>query len=248
MSTTSNNYLGVIAALALLALSICFIGFGCDPNSVNQFSNNQIAGTQTVQAIDQNGQTVRIVMVSPSKSEEYGTSTHIKREVKIARIVSPFGVSAGEVIAKQEPMKLSTNKDGGIDATTGGFRWTLFDSIWMWIKNMFWFGILGGAILLILYFVFPAAKPIIGMIGRAISSVIPVVGSITERITAGLKWKKPAVEIIKSGQKFKEDIDKNVGDFTPEQKIKIKKIFNEAHEKGQDKDTQKFVKDVKNDI
>jgi len=244
MSTTSNNYLGVIVGIALLALSICFIGFGCDPNSVNQFSNNQIAGTQTVQAIDQNGQTVRIVMVSPSKSEEYGTSTHIKREVKIARIISPFGVSAGEVIAKQEPMKLSTNKDGGIDATTGGFRWTLFDSIWMWIKNMFWFGILGGAILLILYFVFPAAKPIIGMIGRAISSVIPVVGSITERITAGLKWKKPLTQVITGGQNYKQAINAST-DLTPDQKKIVIELFRTEMMKEQDKESQTTVKTIK---
>jgi len=244
MSTTSNNYLGVIVGIALLALSICFIGFGCDPNSVNQFSNNQIAGTQTVQAIDQNGQTVRIVMVSPSKSEEYGTSTHIKREVKIARIISPFGVSAGEVIAKQEPMKLSTNKDGGIDATTGGFRWTLFDSIWMWIKNMFWFGILGGAILLILYFAFPAAKPIIGMIGRAISSVIPVIGSITERIAAGLKWKRPLEQVIVGGQNYKQAINAST-DLTPDQKKIVIELFRTEMMKEQDKESQTTVKTIK---
>jgi len=237
----SGKYLGIIVGLALLVMSACFIAGGCDPNA-----DPKTTGPQTIEAIDQNGQTVRIVMQTPSREEHYGSSTHIKREVKIARIVSPFGVSAGEVIAKQEPMKLSTSKEGCIDATTGGFRWTLFDSIWMWIKNLFWFGILGGAILLILYFVFPAAKPIIGMIGRAIGSVIPIVGSVTERISAGLKWKKPAVELVRAGQTFKEDIDKE--DFTDEQKVKIKKMFNEAHQKVQDGATQKFVKETKTEL
>jgi len=195
----NSNYLGIVIGVVLLSLSVYFIG--CEKDKVNPKQNEQLAS-----AIDENGQIVKIVMITPSREEHYGTSTHIEREVKIRRLVSPFGVSAGEVIAKQEPMKLTTNKEGGIDATTGGFRWTLFDSIWMWIKNLFWFGILGGAILLILYFVFPAAKPIIGMIGRAIGSVIPFVGSMVERISAGIRWKKPLVETVKSGQSFKQSV------------------------------------------
>ena len=238
MSQNSNNYLGVIVAIALLALSAVFISSGCDPNKITD------AKSQEFNATDQNGQIVRIVMTTPSREEHYGTSTHIEREVKIARIISPFGVSAGEVIAKQEPMKLTTNKEGGIDATTGGFRWTLFDSIWMWIKNLFWFGILGGAILLILYFVFPAAKPIIGMIGRAIGSVIPFVGSIIERISAGIKWKKPLVETVKSGQSFKQAI-KNSTDLTPDQKKTVTDIFRAEMMKGQDKDSQTTIKTIK---
>jgi len=141
-------------------------------------------------------------------------------------------------------MKLSTNKEGGIDATTGGFRWTLFDSIWMWIKNLFWFGILGGAILLILYFVFPAAKPIIGMIGRAIGSIIPIVGSVTERISAGFKWKKPLTQTIVGAQRYKQAI-KDSTELTPEQKKIVVELFRTEMMKEQDKDAQKTIKTIK---
>jgi hypothetical protein len=238
MSTT-NTTLGVIIGITLLAMSALMIASGCDPSKVKDPAQE----TQMT-AIDQNGQTVRIIMQTPSREEHYGTSTHIKRTVKIARIVSPFGVSAGEVIAKQEPMKLSTNKDGGIDATTGGFRWTLFDSIWMWIKNLFWFGILGGAILLILYFVFPAAKPIIGMIGRAIGSIIPIFGSIIERISAGLKWKKPLEQVVVGGQSFKTAINAH-SDLTPDQKKIVTELFRTEMMKEQDKDAQTTIKTIK---
>jgi len=236
----SGKYLGIIVGIVLLALSAVFIATGCDPS--NDPTTEQ--KTQTIDAIDQYGQTVRIVMQTPSKEEHIGSSTHVKRKVSMVRIMSPFGVSAGEVIAKQEPMKLSTNKEGGIDASTGGFRWTLFDSIWMWIKNIFWFGILGGAILLILFFVFPAARPIIGMIGRAIGSIIPIFGSIIERISAGLKWKKPLEQTISGGQSFKTAIA-NSTDLTPDQKKTVTEIFKTEMMKEQDKDAQKTVKTIK---
>jgi len=238
---SNSNYLGILVAVALLALSLTFINSGCDQKDVKDQQN-----TQQFSAVDQDGQVVRIVMVTPSREEHYGTSTHVKREVKMARIMSPFGVSAGEVIAKQEPMKLSTNKEGGIDATTGGFRWTIFDSIWLWIKNLFWFGILGGAILLILYFVFPAAKPVIGMIGRAISSIIPVVGSVTERITAGMKWKRPLEQVVVANQHFKEAINSS-SDLTPDQKKAVIEVFRTEMMKEQDKDSQKTIKTIKLD-
>jgi|18_taG_2_1085343.scaffolds.fasta_scaffold02120_7 hypothetical protein len=232
----SGKCLGIIVGIALLALSVCFIA--CEPK------NAPDQGAQTITAIDQNGQTVRIIMQTPLREEHIGTSTHVEREVKIRRIMSPFGVSAGEVIAKQEPMKLTTNDKGEIEATTGGFRWTLFDSIWMWIKNLFWFGIFGGAILLILYFVFPAAKPIIGMIGRAIGSIIPIFGSIIERISAGLRWKKPLEQVVVANQNFKTAINAHT-DLTPDQKKVVIELFRTEMMKEQDKDAQTTVKTIK---
>jgi len=234
-----SNYLGIAIAFVLLGLSVAFINFGCDPIKSPTEQNRQLA---TV--IDENGQTVQILMITPSREEHYGTSTEIEREVSIARIMSPFGVSAGEVIAKQEPMKLTTNKEGGIDATTGGFRWTIFDSIWLWIKNLFWFGILGGAIMLILYFVFPAAKPIIGGIFRAVGSIVPIFGSIIERITAGLKWKAPLEQTVKSAQNYKQAINDST-DLTPDQKKAVINLFRTEMMKGQDEDSQKTVKTIK---
>jgi len=90
---SNSNYLGILVAVALLALSLTFINSGCDQKDVKDQQN-----TQQFSAVDQDGQVVRIVMVTPSREEHYGTSTHVKREVKMARIMSPFGVSAGEVI------------------------------------------------------------------------------------------------------------------------------------------------------
>ncbi|MBT6051351.1 MAG: hypothetical protein HOG49_31505 [Candidatus Scalindua sp.] len=235
----SGKYLGIIVGIVLLALSACFIAGGCDPNSGTE--NN---GSQTIEAIDQHGQTVRIVMQTPSREEHIGTSTHVQRKVSMVRIMSPFGVSAGEVIAKQEPMTLHKNKKGELDVSTGGFRWTLFDSIWMWIKNIFWFGILGGAILLILFFVFPAARPIIGMIGRTIGSIIPIFGSIIERISAGLKWKKPLEQVVVANQNFKTAINANEN-LTPDQKKVVIDLFKTEMMKEQDKDAQTTVKTIK---
>jgi len=111
---------------------------------------------------------------------------------------------------------------------------------------LFWFGILGGAILLILYFVFPAAKPVIGMIGRAISSIIPVVGSVTERITAGMKWKRPLEQVVVANQHFKEAINSS-SDLTPDQKKAVIEVFRTEMMKEQDKDSQKTIKTIKLD-
>ena len=234
----NSNYLGIFIGVLLLVVSAYFI-IGCEKDLPPAQQEQQLVST-----IDENGQTIKIMMVTPSREEHYGTSTQIERKVNMWRIMSPFGVSAGEVIAKQEPMKLATNEEGGIDATTGGFRWTIFDTIWLWIKNLFWFGIFGGAIMLILYFVFPAAKPIIGGIFRAIGSIVPIFGSIIERITAGFKWKRPLAQTVVAGQNYKAAVN-NSTDLTPDQKKVVIDMFRTEMMKEHDKETQKTIKTIK---
>jgi len=201
----------------------------------------------------------KVVVKTPAKTTYRGEQRDVKRTVEVARIFSPFGVSAGEAISKQEPMKIvegptpainvtpkgmGSEKGGGTDIKTGGYEWTLFDTIWIWIKKIFWFGVIGVGILVAIMFLVPGAGPIVGGILRGIASIFPFIGSMVEWLVGKFKFKKPLVQTVNGGQKFKQAIDAEPS-LSPDQKSLVKKKFNETMAQNQDDKSQGEVKKIK---
>ena len=252
-----NKTAFVLCGLLFIGVALYFIGFApreapvltSDEAIANSINNSQL-----------NGSISRVEIVTPSESFYKGTGKKISRTTDIVRIASPFGIGAGETLARQEPLKLEekglpsveTTPEGGVSASdgesskmsSGGFRWSFLDTLWMWIKKFLWFGILGGAILLVVYFLVPGAQPIIGGIFRVIASIFPFIGSLVEKITATKTLQKPLEETVAGGQNFKDAIDK-LPDLTPSQKEKIRKLFSEKMMEKQDKETQKVIDRIK---
>ena len=197
----------------------------------------------------------------PSASFE-GKSVKLDSNTYHSSLGNLWSTDPGETISRTEPLKYENGSSpavnigpGGVISTkTGGSTftgvsgdWGVLDTIWKSIKKFLWLGTLGFAGLMILYFPVPGAQPIISGIFRAVASIFPIVGSIVERIFAGLKWKKPLVETVSAGQKFKDAISAST-DFTLEQKAFIRKLFNETMMQKQDKASQKTIKEIKTDI
>jgi len=196
---------------------------------------------------------------SSSRSTITGEGKKITYEFRHVRVLSPFGVSPGESVSKisppsigesQRPGVINTPEGGSLTESTqgkwvgSGGRWTIFDTIIQRIKDWMWLGGIGAVALVVIYFLLPAARPIIGAIFRLIASVVPFIGSIVERIVASFKFQKPLHETMTGGQRFKQMVDEDPN-FTDEEKARIKQMFNMAMQLTQDKDTQLYIKTYK---
>lgn len=132
----------------------------------------------------------------PAASAYTGEGKLVWRKIDVFRVFSPFGVSPGEVIARQQAMsiqegrspginiaagKINVDDDGGGLTTTGGFKWGWLDDLWSKLKGMVWAVGLVGAIVIACWFI-PATQPIVAWIGRLLGSLLPIVGSWLQRL------------------------------------------------------------------
>jgi hypothetical protein len=207
---------------------------------------------------------MEVEVVDPSYTTYKGSSQTMERKVESVRICSPFGLSPGEVIARMEPMKMTdkgdadvrvgptgVNSEGGGDVTmtSGGFRYGIFDTIWGWIKRAGFWLLLAGGLGVVLYFVVPAARPILGMLFKWITSAIPFVGSIVTWIAAKLHWQTPLVQTVTGGQNFKDTITSDTTQgLTQVQKDWICETFNTEMARVQDTSSQQTVKAIKSSL
>ena len=97
--------------------------------------------------------------------------------------------------------------------------------------------------LVVLYFAFPAAKPVIGGLFRAVASVFPVIGSVTEKMVAKFKSEKPLLQTVSGGQRFKEAIQ--AADMPEATKEKVIDIFRQSMSMAQDESSQKRITAIK---
>jgi len=247
-----KRYIALIGLMVIL--SSMFVA-GCD-------EEQEVTPVQTAPQ----GNPKRVVMTdirTPRYTEYEDGGYKVKREVKIWRFMSPFGKGAGEVIAAQNPMKfeyggtpgMRINPDGiNVDKSkqskldTGGFKGGIIDMIWTKIKNFAWFAMIVVGVGAGVFFLVPGAQPIIMGMLRAVMSIVPIVGSLIERIFAGIKWKKPLVETVKGGQNFKTALANNSDmNLSPSQKAQLKEMFNDSMSAKQDVASQKTVKEIKSD-
>lgn len=200
------------------------------------------------------------VIVTPASTEFQGEGKVVTRQVDSVRIASPFGLSPGEVIARQQPMQVqegtapgvnisptgvsSTESSGGGLFSSGGFKWSITDSIWSMVRRAASFGFFLIVLPLVVLFLIPATRPIASAIFRGLGSLVPIAGSLIERIRAGLAYKKPLEQTVAGGQAFKSAVDSDAG-IPAEVKEKIKSLFNTSMATKQDTGSQQAVKDIK---
>jgi hypothetical protein len=205
-------------------------------------------------------------IVTPASTEYAGEGKLVAREMKIVRFLSGYGVGAGEAIVSQKPMsvgesttpateitstgvKTTEGTQGKFVGAAGGGTWTqMFLSKakdWaMTIGAIILFVLIGGAVL---YFLVPAAKPIINGILRFFAALVPGVGSLVESAIAKVKVaavQKPLEEVVAGGQTFKDLLDADAT-LTPEQRKRVRDLFTLAHQTEQDGSSQQAVKDIK---
>ena len=204
--------------------------------------------------------------ITPSSTEYTGEGKLVSREMKITRILSGYGVGAGEAIVSQKPMQVGESTTPATKITTtgvettegtqgkfvgasGGGTWTQMlltkaKDLALSIGGILVLLAVGGALL---FFLVPAARPILSAILRFLAALIPGVGSLVESAigkTQVAAVQKPLEEVVAGGQAFKDLVDAEPG-WTAEQKQRVKDLFILAHETEQDGVTQAVVKAIK---
>ena len=231
------------ATLATIAIALAVAG--CEKDTVNKADREREATSSQ-----------QVIVVQPSttdQSTEYkGEGKIVTRKVDVIRIASPFGVSPGEAISRQQPMSIqeghapgvnispggvATTGNGGGVTSTGGFKWSWLDSIWAAIKRLAWFGVIGLVLLLVLFAV-PITRPIATAVVRFFGWLVPLLGGAVESIRARL-FKKQRDQVIAGGERFKADM---LSKLTPEEFAKLKAAFRAAQEAAQDAGTQEVAK------
>ena len=190
----------------------------------------------------------RSVAVTPSRTTFKGEGETVTKEVKAWRIFSPFGMSPAEMISHIKDLEdkggnapavnigpggVQTSESSRGSFSDAGLSWTLWDSIKAFLRKAMWFGILGGAGLLALYLI-PATKPIASMILRGLAAIVPIIGSIVERIVSWFKWQKPLEQTVAGVQNVKAGM-------TEEAKTAVNAKLMAAQDEG----TQATVKTIK---
>jgi len=241
------SFLAITTCLALIFLTVYFNG--CQNSEKNSIV---VTETKTLPSIEVN------IEERPSGSAE-GKSVILNGNVYHSSLGNLWTTDPGETISRVEPMKytdgqnpsidigpdgITTSKTSGSSYSSMSGNWGIFDTIWSNIKKFLWLGVLGFAGLMLLYFLVPAAQPVIGAIFRAIASVFPVIGSIVERVFAGIQWKKPLEQTVVAGQKFKDAVN-TYTNLTTEQKVNINTLFNETMMQKQDDSSQKVIRSIK---
>ena len=246
-----------ITKLLLITLvltgSLCFIG--CEKKSEQLPSNIVVlpSGEEITKSYEH---------ITPAETKYQGEGVEYSREVKSVRIVSPFGVSPGEVISRQVAAEINTGqapsiniKPEGIDASKGGktdFKggegyWSFLDTIWQRIKSLLWFGVFGLILLFVLPIFFPVLGPIfsgiIKAIGRFFAWLIPFFGGLIEWLGAKLT-KKAAKQIVNGGTTFKDKV-KADDRLTEDVKEHVLEMFRSAHRESHDEKTNEFVSMLK---
>lgn len=238
---------------SILAISLCFIG--CEK------SENELLQTVVLPSGKQISESYE--HVTPAETKYEGEGVQYTRNVKAVRIVSPFGVSPGEVISRQVAAEINTGpapainiKPEGIDASKGGttdFKggegyWSFLDTIWQRIKSLLWITGIGLILLFVLPIFFPALAPIFSgitsAIGKFFAWLIPFFGGLVEWL-AGRLTVKSAKQIIDGGTTFKDKI-KNDDRLTEDVKEHVLELFRTSHLETHDEKTNEFVTLLKN--
>ena len=201
-----------LVLVAMLAMLLGLLGGLAIGHRISQgIPLGQVAGsTATAQE--------RSVTVTPSRTTFKGEGEKTELEVKAWRVFSPFGMSPTEMISHVKAYEEQGGQAPGIaigddgvatteavrgSAKASGLSWTLWDAVKSFLRRVMWWGIGGAGLLLALYLI-PATKPIASMILRGLAAVVPVLGSLVERIVARFKWQKPLEQTVAGVQAVKE--------------------------------------------
>lgn len=190
------------------------------------------------------GSSVEITMdetTTPARESSKGESVGIKSNRDYWRGFSWFGLGGPEAAVKDQGFTVG---DSGSQAAFGQQKgYGILEQLWNTIKSFFWVGIIGLLVLVALTFI-PATAAIAGTILRGLASLVPVLGSVVEKIVAVFHWKTPFVETVAGGQLFKSKV-RACGQLTLEQQTLVIQMFTDAMRSEQDGASQTQVQAVK---
>ena len=216
---------------------------------------------------DGKARSVRSEHITPKSTEYTGEGITYERWVYGNRNVSPFGVSPGELMARQNPASIATgttptiniNPDGvNVGASTegkfigGSARYSWLDGLITGAKDLGFGAILfigvGLILLLILPVIFPMLAPIFQKIWDGITwffttILIPWIGAIANWVKVHLLT-KAATQIVAGGDAFQAAI---AADTQLPQNVKdyVLDLYNKSHLMAHDESTNKLVKKLR---
>lgn len=194
-----ENTLKLIVAAVLLLVVGCGVGYYAWGDKPQETAVVVLPTGEEIQVKQEN---ITPATSESSKDSEFvGEGIHYSRKVEHARIASPFGISAGEALSKQEPAKIDAGTTPTINITPDGVKvgkggdtnfvggsgdWTWWDTVKQWFKNITtWLIILGiGGVVLFLVVpaIFPAAAPALMAVWTGIKNfflwLIPIFGGL----------------------------------------------------------------------
>ena len=172
--------------------------------------------------------------VDPETYSSEAAATTGEEKKDYGRLMSWFGLGAVEGGVQSKGI-VSNGVSLGRSEGYG-----ILERLWVWLKDMIWALSFGTILLIVLCFV-PVVGPIAQGIVRFIASLIPGLASITERMFASVQLKKPLVQVVAGGQKFKAALaeEPSLTDF---QKARVVELFHAAQNAAQTSDlTRKTV-------
>jgi len=169
-----------------------------------------------------------------------GAGVKMKSERAYFRGMSWFGLGGPEAAAKDQGFSNITAGGTSVGASGQQKGYGILEQLWNWIKSVFWAVTFGAIILGILAFV-PATAPFARAVWRAIGSIFPIFGSVTEWAIGNKKQQK-FEQVVDGGEKFKQDLA--TSDLSDADKDKVKEIFKNAQAGKQDVKIQKEIKTV----
>ena len=179
--------------------------------------------------------------IDPSTEFSQGEKIEIQANKDYGRLLSWWGIGAPEAAAKDQGIDV---QKGGLSAKSGQVKgYGFLEQLWSRIKSILWFGSFTLIFLVILMFI-PATAPIAGGILRMFASIIPIFGSIVERVFSGLKYQKPLKQTVAGGQIFKQRIN-NHPSMDDNEKKDVIQIFKDSMMIKQDTDSQKTINTIK---
>lgn len=249
MNNTNNNIVNngwrpkyIILTILLMFLTFS-IGYGLAPREtkISESVKKDSQYTQIAKIANglKEGDSV-IIEIEEGTTPEYEYESQgsknitIKSEKWYSRVASWFGLGGPEAAAKDQGFDVSMGGDDVVFAQQKGYG--VLEQLWSKIKSIFWglgFGLL---ILGILTFV-PVVGPIAAGILRFLASLIPLFGSLVERVIGYFRSDKPLKQTVKGVQRYKDKLNE-------EEKEKFKNELVKAH----DESSQKVIKDIKKNM
>lgn len=234
----------IVAIGVVILFSIVSFWGGLEFAKKNKIDNLNKKDIQSLSSIiGENGGRISIQIEEGETPEIYdseGIRISAYNKLDASRIMSMFGLSAGEVLAKDQGIDATPKGDVSVGESKG---FGILEQIWVKIKDFFKLGLLILLILGLLCLI-PATAPFAGAVLRWIASLIPALGSIVERLFSHFQYAKPLNQVVVANEDYKDSIAK--ADYlTDVQKQKLNDEFKRVQNENQDDSTQKQIKTLK---
>ncbi|MFW6129954.1 MAG: hypothetical protein ACOC56_02145 [Atribacterota bacterium] len=249
MNNTNNNIVNngwrtkyVILTILLMIFTFS-AGYALAPREVHTEQSVQL-DSEYAQVVEvakglSEGDSV-VIEIEEGTTPEYKYENQGSKQIAIksdkwyGRFVSWFGLGGPEAAAKDQGFDIKSGGEEAEFAQQKGYG--LLEQLWSKIKSLFWgFGFIL-LILGILTFV-PVVGPIAAGILRFLASLIPMFGSLIERVIGYFRSDRPLKQTVKGVQEYKNKL-------TEKEKEKLKDELIKAH----DESSQRTIKKIKKTI